>query len=80
MYKIKEPVQATKFRQNFREYVIESKNEPVLVNSSRLWNRVFLDLEKYNKLVEIYEDYQDSQELINLEKNDSWEYFSLNDV
>ena len=80
MYKIKEPVQATKFRQNLSDYFIISKDKPVLVNSSRWWNRIFLDLKKYNQLIEDSENYQDSVTLTNLVKESSWEYISLDEL
>lgn len=39
-----------------------------------------MDLQKNNKFLEDYEDYLDSIFLINRIKNDSWEYFSLEDL
>lgn len=59
--KILEPVQATKVRQNFSQYFKQSWTKPILITSARSWNRILIELEKYNKLLELIEELSDKE-------------------
>lgn len=81
MKQITEPLQITEFRANLNEYFDSSALSPLLITSARKkWSRVLIDLGFYNQLVEMSEDYMDSKELVSRVKNDSWKYFSINEV
>ncbi|MFT5037277.1 MAG: hypothetical protein ACI9VM_000856 [Candidatus Azotimanducaceae bacterium] len=66
--KIKDIIQTSELRKNLSQYLTLSASEPVAVSGGHSdGTRVLLDADLYNKLVEVYEDYQDSKLLTELE-------------
>lgn len=69
--KVHDFIQASELRKNLSRYLKDAKKKPVIVSTDRGGSsRVIIDVSLYNKLVETYENYQDTRELMRLIKKD----------
>jgi hypothetical protein len=76
--KIPNIIQSSELRKRLAYYLRESDKKPVIISTERGGgSRVLLDSKLYNKLVEVYEDKQDAQELETLVAHDDGTRVSL---
>jgi len=79
--KVQNLIKSSELRKNLAEYLKRSATEPIVVTAGHsAGNRVLLDSELYNKLVETYEDYQDAELLEELVAADDGERISWEDL
>lgn len=65
--KVPKIIQVSELRKNLAGYLRQAKQEPVIISADHGGdNRVILNAQTYNKLIEMYEDRIDSEELTRL--------------
>lgn len=79
--KVHNLIRSSELRKNLSKYLKDAETDPVVITSNRGGGtRVILNAPLYNKLLESYMDYQDTEELKNLVANDEDSRKSWDDI